>query len=453
MKQFLFLATMTIGCSIAALFSPFWGVVLYYAWATLRPQYLWAWALPVEVRWSLIAAVVVFLSVAVHLGDLMRGARLNGVFWMMVLYSILILFSVLGAMNPATAGSWGVEYGKILVMAAIASVTVDRLWQVRGLALVIMAMLGFIAYEINWQYFMEGGRLDVFHKGYGGMDNNGAGMMMAMGVPLALCFAAAPGGSHALPRRIVAGAFGLMLMHAVMMSYSRGAMLATAAAAAWLVLHHRPRWQAAGIGAVVLVAAFVLAGPQIREEFLSSKNYAEDYSAQSKFSSWEAGWKIALDNPIFGAGVRNSGQLTHAYGADMSGRTVHNQFIQIAADSGIPAAMTYVALVALSLWRLGGTRRRCILAAQDATDPTVAGDLEFTAAVCLGIQGSLIAFVLSGMFLSLEMFELPWCLMVLAGVAPVALDRYLDNVESIEPEPQEIEHAPTVPVLARGVHA
>ena len=30
------------------------------------------------------------------------------------------------------------------------------------------------------------GRLDVYNRGYGGLDNNGAGLMLAMGIPMAV---------------------------------------------------------------------------------------------------------------------------------------------------------------------------------------------------------------------------------------------------------------------------
>ncbi len=59
---------------------------------------------------------------------------------------------------------------------------------------------------------------------------------------------------------------------------------------------------------------------------------------QSRFDSWKAGWLIASDYPVLGAGVRNADLLSHRYGADRIGRAIHSQYIQIAADSGFPCA-------------------------------------------------------------------------------------------------------------------
>ena len=51
MKQLLFMAAMTLAGTIGVVYRPFWGVAVYYLFATLRPQYLWLWVLP-EFEWS-----------------------------------------------------------------------------------------------------------------------------------------------------------------------------------------------------------------------------------------------------------------------------------------------------------------------------------------------------------------------------------------------------------------
>ena len=68
MKHMLFLTCATILGGLGAMYHPFWGILLYYALAVLRPQYLWNWALPVELRWSLFASLIVFVSLAINAG-------------------------------------------------------------------------------------------------------------------------------------------------------------------------------------------------------------------------------------------------------------------------------------------------------------------------------------------------------------------------------------------------
>lgn len=448
MKQFLFLSLVTVGCGMGAIISPFWGVLLYYGLAALRPQELWKWALPADVRWSLLAAVIILVSVAMHLGDLFRRARVNPVFLLMLGFGLLLILSVLGARNPHAAQPWALEYAKILFIAAIASLVIERLWQVRLSAAVMMGAVAYIAYEINFMYFFNQHRLDVYHSGYGGLDNNGAGMMLSMVLPLAAHFAISAGGVWSVPRRLIAAGLGACTLHAAMLTYSRSAMLAAACGLLWQAAFHRPRWQA-GVGAAALFAVIlVMAGPEIRDEFLSTRNYQQDASAQSRLDSWAAGWNIAWDHPLVGAGVRNSNTLAFNYGADIQGRTIHNQYLQVAADSGIPAALVYIAILGVATYRFGTARRACIrLEANPAAKDQVT-EWRDTASLCLALQTSLVIFGVNGMFLSVEVFELPWFLAVLGGVAPLALERRVRSAEVIRENEEAAEDSPTPPIAA-----
>lgn len=452
MKQFALLVMLTVACGLGSLVSPFWGVLLYYLLSTLRPQNLWDWALPYDVRWSLIAAAFVFLSVIFHSPRLVSRMRINVVTKLMIAYGCLVVLSVVGALNPHVAEMWAVEYGKVLAIAILASFVIEHLWQVRLLGAVVLFAVGFIAYEINHAYLFRNGRLDVFHYGYGGLDNNGAGLMLAMGLPFAIAFASCAYERWPLLWRGAACFAGVMIMHAVMMTYSRGAMVAAVVGILWHLVHHRPKWQAFTGAAVLFAVALVLAGPEIREEFLSTRDYHNDASARARFESWDAAWTIAWDFPLLGAGVRNSNLVAHGYGADIVGRTIHNQYLQVAADSGVPAAVCYIAMLVVAGCRLRGVRRAAIEAIEDRElDLDRERELDTAAKLALAAKSSLVVFAFGGVFLSLEVFELPWLLLVMAGVMPYALDARLSENErdrESKPEPLPVHDSKPVGALA-----
>ena len=79
MKQFLFMVVLLVAGSLGSLYHPFWGVLLYYTFATLRPQYLWDWSLPQGVRWSLFAAGAVLLGCVLNASKLMERRRVSRV--------------------------------------------------------------------------------------------------------------------------------------------------------------------------------------------------------------------------------------------------------------------------------------------------------------------------------------------------------------------------------------
>lgn len=447
MKHFLFLLFITVCTSVVAIAVPFWGVLLYYAYATLRPQYLWDWSLSStpQVRWSLTAGLVALVATAVNLPTILRSFRGNKVMVLLFVYAALMLLSLLTAYDPKVASFWVKEYGKVFLMAFIATLVIQRFWQVRTMGVMIALCLGYIAYEVNFLYFLNGGRLDIFHHGYGGLDNNGAGALLILGLPFAYFIATTPVGQWTVPRRIFGCLLGLAILHAVMMTYSRGAMLTGAVGLVWLLIHHRPRLESVAMTALLAVAISVMAGQEIRDRFASTANFETDASALSRFDSWSAAFDIALAHPLLGTGIRNSNAYSQNFGADLAGRTIHNQYLQIAADSGLPSAGVYIAMIGFGVFGLWHARRRCINAEQEfAEGPTPAGPhtreelidrARDAATLCLGLQTALMMFAFSGMFLSVELVEVPWLLIVLSGILPAAVDRRLEGLtESEEPE-------------------
>lgn len=440
MKHFLFMLAVTLLGSMAAIAVPFWGVMLYYGYATLRPQYLWAWSLDQAptVRWSLTAAAVTVIGTLVNLPAILRTFRANPILLLLLVYACLMLLSMLTAFDTKLAMYWAEEYGKVFVMAVIATLVIQRFWQVRAMGVMIALCLGYIAYEVNFLYLLEGGRLDIYHKGYGGLDNNGAGALLVLGIPFAYFLATTPVGNWTTARKIFAGLLGLSLIHAVMMTYSRGAMLTASVGIVWLLLHHRPRVQTAVLSALLLCAVSVMAGQEIRDRFSSTQKFEEDASAQSRFDSWAAAWDIALHHPLTGTGIRNSNAYSQNFGADVAGRTIHNQYLQVAADSGLPAAGVYIAMIGIGLFGLGRARRRSNDAERDfeagpePTGPHTREQLVHrardAATLCLSLQAALLMFAFSSIFLSVELVEVPWLLIVLAGILPAAVDRRLEGL-------------------------
>ncbi|HCD34876.1 MAG TPA: hypothetical protein DER01_20880 [Phycisphaerales bacterium] len=418
MKHMLFLACATLLGGLGAVYHPFWGILLYYTLAVLRPQYLWNWALPMQLRWSLFASLIVFVSLMINAGRGFFRLRLHLMPCLILLYGLLLLGSMLNAYFPQTAQFWGIEYGKIMLMALITSLILDRLWQIRVMLAMIVIAIGYVAWEINYLYLVEN-RLDIYHRGYGGLDNNGAGLMLAMCLPLAYAFA-----TSAKSKMIKLGCWfiTLLMLHGTLMSYSRGSMLSVVAGILWILINHRPRYQAAMMLLLVVLIVPALAGQEIRERFFSTSDFDADQSAQSRFDSWSAGWAIAMENPITGQGIRNSAYFIQNYGADRVGRTIHSQYIQIAADSGVLAMLTYIAIQITAFWSLRRTRLYCkeYVKERKARAPDAEMDhlTEQTIQLTRGCEAALLIFSFGAIFLSVEVVELPWLLLVLASVMP-----------------------------------
>src|SRR5262249_34501826 len=129
-----------------------------------------------------------------------------------------------------------IEYLKIFVMFVISALLIHTVRQLWVLTMVLALAVAYIAYEINF-YYLAYGYLGIYRNGYGGLDNNGAGLMLAMVVPLCyFIWEAARTRWHWLFLALIP-----VLVHAVLMTYSRGAMVSLIAVIPVLILRSRRR--------------------------------------------------------------------------------------------------------------------------------------------------------------------------------------------------------------------
>lgn len=429
-KQFIFLVLITALGTVAPLAGyPMIGVLVYYFYAILRPNFLWQWVLQDNTNWSTYVAVTTTIAALARLlGFGVQSVPVKGIRWSLVHYLVLIYIGWLSvtyynALNKDVAYPWMIENLKVLLMLFVSSVLVRTSADLWRLYLVAAFSEGYIGWEANMLYLQRGG-FNIRVHGFGYYDNNGAGLIFAMGIPL--CFFAFEG-TRRWWRWVYLG-FVPPLMHAALMSFSRGSMVAMICVTPLVLYRSRFRMRAVPLAAIFLaVAVPVMAGKEIRERFSTVKEYETDGSSNSRYMSWNAAIRIAADYPIFGVGTRNSNLLSYSYGADIPGRTIHNQYLQVMADNGYPGLFFYVLVLLATFWACW----RVLKATKGRTDPKA---LQSRAIAC-GCESALVIFCVGAVFLSLETFELTYLVLLLAGQVAVVEDSIMDESREQVPFP------------------
>jgi O-antigen ligase len=106
----------------------------------------------------------------------------------------------------------------------------------------------------------------------------------------------------------------------------------------------------AGFASVMVVGVLGILnkGPLASYLYQESVTYRGDY--------WRAGWKMTLDNPLFGVGLDSYGDWYRFYrneaaalrrGPDVTSNSAHNVFLDISSNGGFLLLLAYLAIVGL----------------------------------------------------------------------------------------------------------
>lgn len=170
---------------------------------------------------------------------------------------------------------------------------------------------------------------------------------------------------------------------------------------------------------VPLAAVLLILAPAPLLDRVSSITDPGDPSNYDRLCMLDAGLRMIVQHPVTGIGPEMVEEMYPIYRPDTAPRFqrphLHNTFLQLAAERGLPALVAYLALMGLTLaaaWR--GYRRT---ARESGSDPGSGSQ----AALYAGVLAVLAAFNLAGLFENnwgdtevqrgvLFLMAIPWCL-------------------------------------------
>ncbi|MBX6330721.1 MAG: O-antigen ligase family protein [Gemmatimonadaceae bacterium] len=264
-----------------------------------------------------------------------------------------------------------------------------------------------------------------FHVGYDGRlgdlvyyDANDFALIMVCTIPFGVY--ALKKGNRARSR--VFGIIGLWLFAlAVVKSGSRGGFLGFVAVILYVLLRYRAIPSRvrlfAGVGGVALL--LLLASDKYWTMMSTMLHPKDDYNwsgEQGRREIWKRGVGYAMSHPILGIGVRSypiaEGTLSEvgrqrlAEGKGFKWSVAHNSFLETAAELGIPAAIVFIAMFAVTIRAL--TRIRL----DGPYGPWVTAR---EVALAQLLIGSFVGYVVAGFFVSAEYFSYLYFLFGLAA--------------------------------------
>jgi O-antigen ligase len=330
-----------------------------------------------------------------------RPSEVNFALWLM----LAGLMSIPLAIDPAIA--WG-EFTKtfvrgILIFIVIVNVvrTPGRLRMMLFLSIVTALILSLQAindYRLGLNV-VEGYRAAGRGTGLFGNTNDMALFLVTM-LPVSAAFFF---GSKGALTKAIHGACIAMMLFGIVLSYSRGAFLGVVVAAVFFALKfgRRSKFEIAalliaGVGAMIVLAPSGY-GDRLLSIFMPGLD--PNGSAETRRGELFRSIIVAVRHPLLGIGMGN-------YQPNMSynGLVTHNSYTQVASEMGMVALFLYLTFIVTPIRKLAAVARQTFATKENSNFYYLA----------LGLQASLLVFLVSSFFLSVAY---AWNIYYLVGYA------------------------------------
>jgi probable O-glycosylation ligase (exosortase A-associated) len=240
------------------------------------------------------------------------------------------------------------DFLKIIGVALFTTAQVDSKQRLRLLLWTIAISLGFYGFKSGLAGILSGGRL-IIKQGPGGMlaDNNDFALALVMNLPLLFYLGRAE--KHPLVKRLCDVTFFLTIV-TVLLTHSRGGFLAMTVTC-FIMAYRAGRVLPAFALSVLGILAFVVFVPESVVERLSTiQEGGAESSAAARLKSWAGALRMIEAHPFWGVGLRNFQTQTWAFGVHYQGEAhyshvAHNSYLQIWAENGSIAILTYLVLL------------------------------------------------------------------------------------------------------------
>ena len=357
---------------------------------------------------------------------------------LVLLFCLTGLLSIPLAINPHEA--WAEFSGTFIRCIVIFIVMINVLRteaRLKGLLFLALASSIWLSIEAINDYRLglmtvEGYRAAGRGTGIFGNTNDMAlHLVTILPISVALMF-----GSKGVVRKFLYGACAAVMISAIVLSYSRGAFLGMVVVLLFIALKlGRRRRVEIALAVLGFAAAIVLLAPDKYGSRLLSiviPSLDPEGSADSRRGELFRSIYIALRHPLLGIGMGN-------YQPEMSykGLVTHNSYTQVASEMGMTALACYTMFILTPLKKLAQIGRETFETRRDSRFYYLA----------LGLQASLLAYLVSSIFLSVAYV---WYVYYLVAYA-VCLRRLYESETGRVVVPEERKDRPTVSVPETSV--
>jgi len=352
------------------------------------------------------------------------------------LFAAWMMWAILGyAATPYPDVVWSafIDYFKILLVTLVAVNALRTPTQVRYCMLFVL--VSYVLFPVrsaltNYAlgYTLAGRITGSFV--YQNPNDLASLTILALGLALALW----AGEPHRRLVRWIGLASAAPLTLTIVLTQSRGAFIGLAAVAIPSVVALARRRPRVALGLTALVGLALYVAPAALWQRLSGLGKATSVetigemdpegSAQQRLAVLQTAIRIIEDRPVLGVGLGAYHQANRDYSPALGSLDAHNAYVKVAAETGLPGLLLFLALLATVVRSVLLARRRATLAS-----PMQAETLRW---LLLG----LLAHLITGLFRSFSLtFPYVYLALLWSASQTVATQHHLTSPAPLQPDP------------------
>jgi O-antigen ligase len=229
--------------------------------------------------------------------------------------------------------------------------TVDTIPRLRWTLLAAVASMGWASLIVTREWMRD----PMWRPGSIAGDANYFALDACLVLPVAFLFVWR---SRVLWERIFAFGCLIATIWSALLGGSRGGMFALAAALLWLLWHAPHRLRNFAV-LIILIMPPLLLSPFSPVRRLIHPEYGDLAGEQDRVIAWRAGLRMIEQHPLFGIGLGEfKPQMLDYADPDVGFSSIaHNTYLEVAAETGLPSLLVFVAMLLFTYRSLGRVRR------------------------------------------------------------------------------------------------
>jgi len=381
--------------SLPFCFAKPWVGVLMWSWLGYMDPHRLTWGIAETIPFAQMVAMAT-------LGGLFFSKERYRIPWNREIVLLLLLWfvffcSTMFAEYPEDAWKALGKVSKILLMTFVTILVINDREKIRWLLYVIALSIGYYGFKGGIWAILTGGQYRVLGpEGSFIEGNTEIGLALVMILPL-LVFLRRDETRVWLSRLLLA-MFCFSIV-AILVTYSRGALLGLAAVLSIMFLKSKSKIFVLFLLAIAIPVALTALPEKWFSRMDTIEHYEGESSAMQRINAWKMATQVGLDRPVLGAGFRAfTPEMYARYFPEASNHRVdaHSIIFQVLAEHGFTGLALFVGLIVTSMLSL----RKLIQIAK--TDPEQRWVLNYAQM----LEASLVGFIVSGLFLSRSYFDL-----------------------------------------------